>query len=292
MKHNAIIRIVLWSLSAVVLLGLLLVGLALGGYLYERDPDGDPVTGIVSLSAENIESIEIQWVAGNVDVTVVPNAKDIRFSETNGEERSMVYRVKGKTLIIQYCKNSLQFDFGAIHEPTKSLTVEVPVDWVCQTLDIDAASADVSVTLLNLTQAKVVNVSGDTTLHLEKCESVDVKNVSGDTTFVGQCATLDCYTVSGGCDVFLSESAQRINMESVSGGINISVFKECGFTAKLDSVSGKLYSDYSTDIANGAYIYGDGAMQIRAKSVSGSVHIAENTLDLTTVFSGVHSSGS
>lgn len=115
MKHNAIIRIVLWSLSAVVLLGLLLVGLALGGYLYERDPDGDPVTGIVSLSAENIESIEIQWVAGNVDVTVVPNAKDIRFSETNGEERSMVYRVKGKTLIIQYCKNSLQFDFGAIH---------------------------------------------------------------------------------------------------------------------------------------------------------------------------------
>lgn len=291
MKHNAIVRIVLWSLSAVVLLGILIVGLELGSYLHERNSGSDRITGSGSVAAAEIESIEISWVAGNVEVSVVPNAQDICFSETNGEKRPMVYQIKGKTLIVEYCKTASLFDPGALYEPTKSLTVEIPVDWVCQTLDISATSADISVTLLKVTQTSIENVSGDTTLHLEKCDRVNVKNVSGDVTFVGQCTSLDCYTVSGDCDVFLGGSATQIDLESVSGELDVSVYKECGFTAKLDSVSGKLYCDYSTDILNGSYVYGDGVMHIDANSVSGSVHIMENTLDLTAMFSGIRDNG-
>lgn len=276
MKRNAIARIIIYSVLILVLAGILLSGLSNNGLYWDRD-DSNYVTGGGSIDMSQIENLQIEWVSGNVDVTIVPDTESkISFSETNGEETPLVYEVKGKTLIIRFSKQSLKVNFGSFSGPKKDLTVEIPASWSCQSVDITSVSANVSVLLLEANDVEIENVSGKTELWLENgCGSVSIETVSGEASFIGKCDEFECNSVSGSCDVFLDGAAKSISLESISGELTVSIYKEYGFTASIDSVSGKIYSDFSTVISGGKHTYGDGKTRIDAETVSGNIYIRE-----------------
>ncbi len=294
MKANAITRIVIYSLVTVILCGILAAGMGLGHFVFDLGgDDGDYITGSGSLPKENIEHLQIEWISGSVDVTIVPDTEaNITFSETGGtEDCAMVYEVKGHTLIIRYQKPRVQIGFGNWSTPNKALTVEIPAEWNLQSIDISSVSANVNVLQIKSGDVDVENVSGSTEVRVLEAGDVDIETVSGRALFIGACKKLNLNSVSGDCDVFLDGATQEISFEGVSGDLKVSVFKEQGFSAKLDSVSGNIYSDFSTTVSGGAHSYGDGSLRITADTVSGDIQITESRIAFTDGCSHVWDDG-
>lgn len=276
MKRNAIARIVIYSIIAVVLTGILIVGLGWDGFEFEWDlgGNGQTVSGTGSADASNIKRICIEWVDGRVDVSTAQQ-DTITFSETGGEKHPMVYEIKGNTLVIRYSKQTIKFGIHTGIMPSKQLTVHVPQDWVGSAIEITAVSADITVDLPKVEEAEFENVSGNTRMHLKECGSVSVETVSGKTIFEGSFGQFDCNTISGNCEVTLYGHAKEIGMESVSGDLTVALLQQYGFTAQLDSVSGHIRSDFSTSVSGSTHRFGDGSIKIEAETVSGNIHIKE-----------------
>ena len=94
-----------------------------------------------------IREIKIEWISGSV--TVEPgDVQEITFLESgNGTDKyEMVWKQSGDELVIQYSKDSSIAGFG-LHfgDGSKDLTVTVPRGWVCDSLELDTASTDLTV---------------------------------------------------------------------------------------------------------------------------------------------------
>ena len=75
MKTNAIVRIVLFSIAIVVLLGILATGLLFGLYSYDissfvssKIAGGTTVPGSTSFDPDQIKDLEIAWAAGSITI--------------------------------------------------------------------------------------------------------------------------------------------------------------------------------------------------------------------------------
>ncbi len=131
MKHNhtsVIVRIILWTLTALILLGVLLCGM--GFYLACPSADSPLAAGISIIptvqntkwatdrSPSNLHSVEINWVDGSVNVTVTDGDSVVfREEAADWKRQRLRYRVAGDRLIIQYCKP--QWSFGIFDSPRR-----------------------------------------------------------------------------------------------------------------------------------------------------------------------------
>lgn len=289
MKTNAIVRIVLFSLAILVLLGILLAGLAFRFYTVNFGPfvgeiwedaieNGGTVAQSGSVDAAQIRNIEIDWVAGSI--TVQPGDTDeITFSETevSQEKYKMVWKQSGDKLVIQFCKDSISWNgisFGS--DLSKDLVVTVPRDWNCKELDIDAAAAKVTVSDLTIEKVDMDSASGACTFENCNVDEIDFDTASGNVYFSGTLNVLDCDSASASCTVVLTNVPRRIDMDGVSGDLDITLPENCGFSVSVDSLSGGFTSDFPTTASGGNYTYGDGSCHISVSGVSGDVRIRKN----------------
>ena len=271
MNRNAFARLVIYSIITVILIGVLVTGLNWNGFDWDSDSAGQSVTGTASVDTSSIKRICIEWVDGTVDVRAAQQ-DTITFSETNGEKLCMVYSFKGDTLVIRYSKESLKLGIN-IKTPDKHLTVHVPQDWISDEIEISAVSANITVDLPEVRETEIESVSGDISIRYERSGEISLTTVSGQTAFEGICNELECSSVSGECNVKLLGSAKEIRMNSISGGLEIVLDGQSGFTAQLDSVSGSISSDFPTSITGQTHTYGDGSIRIEAETVSGGIRI-------------------
>lgn len=271
MNRNAFARLVIYSIITVILIGVLLAGLNWNGFDWDADSAGQTVTGTASVDASSVKRICIEWVDGTVDVRAAQQ-DTITFSETNGEKLCMVYSFKGDTLVIRYGKESLKLGI-TVKTPDKHLTVHVPQDWIADEVEISAVSADITVDLPEVRETEIESVSGDISVRYETSGEISLTTVSGQSSFEGICKELECSSVSGECNVKLLSSAKEIRMESISGGLEIVLDGQSGFTAHIDSVSGHISSDFPTSITGQTHTYGDGSIRIEAETVSGGIRI-------------------
>ena len=281
MKSNAIIRIVIFSLVILILLGLLGTGLAFGIYKVNfRNSSYTIADGTVSNSgsvdASLVRDLTVEWVSGSV--TIVPADTDtITFSETGTglEEKMMVWKQNGDDLIIQFCEESMDdyISFGITAEYSKDLTIQVPMNWTCKELDIDSVSANVEVSDLTVSELELENVSGSCQFQNCGMDSVSIDTVSGDFRFDGTVGTLECDAVSANCVLVTANAPRSIEIEGVSGNLDLILPESCGFTATLDTMSGNFSSDFSTTSKDGKYVCGDGACYITVSTMSGDITI-------------------
>ncbi|MDD6847516.1 MAG: DUF4097 family beta strand repeat-containing protein [Oscillospiraceae bacterium] len=65
-----------------------------------------------------------------------------------------------------------------------------------------------------------------------------------------------------------------IDMESVSGNVNITIPEKIGgFTADYDTVSGDFSTDFSVKTIGNSHTYGDGSAEFDFETVSGDIKI-------------------
>lgn len=276
MKRNAIFRIILFSFLAVVLVGVLISGIALKKYqmpgiVVRKSFDAPEVSGN-KFNAGEIDRLKIEWAAGSIVLVPVEGNKISITEELLGGDESMVLKKDGSTLYVQYCEGAVGIPFGS-GSLKKNLYITVPQDWECKELEIDAASATVQGEYLTIRELASSTASGTHTFTNCQVGTLKMETVSGDLNFTGTLEKLDFNGVSAQLDLALTNAPKSIELESVSGDLNLTLPESCGFTVDQDTVSGRFSSELPTTEQNGKIVYADGHCEIEVEGVSASVHI-------------------
>lgn len=307
MKKSAVIRIIVWSVVAVILTALLVSAIAvptfrnfgsisLGGnsFNYYYDDESLYSIGAGEFDAENINSIDISWISGLVQI--VPYDGDtVRLEETDNAEENfkLRYRIVNNCLVIKPCA-SKRFLFGNIGgRLNKELTVCLPqklADTLVK-IDIKTASSDVNIESVKIGEIDIETASGNATVENLQCTKLDIETVSGDVrgynvtasqvdnnsvsgnhTLIGAFSKIDVESVSGTIKVNSSEALSSVDIETVSGDVDITI-PETDFCVDFDTVSGDLTSEFPFSLNGKIKTYGKGIYKYSFETVSGDVTI-------------------
>lgn len=306
MKTNAIIRIIIWSL-VILLLSAILAGGLLGGHVLRsvfRIFSGEDTTWVattparidsgetpvetqlpvrplepentLTLPATDIRNIEIEWVAGKILIQPM-DVPEITFSESDVTDikNALAWEHRNNTLSIYFCEDAIHnfIGFGNNTKLTKDLTIYVPKDWTCDSLEIDAASASLEVNDLTIREVDIDTASGACKFDNCSVKELDLDTASGDIRFYGFLDILDCDAASANFYAILTNIPTRMDMDSMSGDLDITLPESAGFTASVEGLSAKFTSDFDTITRNGNHVHGDGHCRISVDAVSGDVTI-------------------
>lgn len=284
MKGNAIIRIVLFSIAIFILGSILLGVVSFDFFTFNRQsvktsPE-NVLDGATQVSfagkASDIRHLEIEWAAGSI--TILPNSgsDQILISESvvSDEKHAMHITQSGNKLKVEYCdEDGYYIGFGKHDVEKKDLSIYVPTGWTCDTLEIDAAAARVNVTDLSIREVDFDGASAICSFESCQIDSLDVDTASGDVTFSGTLEELDFDAMSACFDGVFHNVPSRMDMDSMSGDLDITLPEDSGFSLQMDAMSSDFSSEFATTMQNGHYVHGDGHCRINVSAMSGDVCI-------------------
>lgn len=293
MKSNAIIRIVCYSLAIVLLGGILLGVMTFGMYIadgrahiIEDHTVEEPIEALKQDQiSTDIRYIEIEWAAGSITITEDASVHDIHITEyaPSHSKYQTVIKQSGQTLKIKFSEDSVKFSgFGTNIDFSKDLEIVVPAGWSCNSIEIDAASADVEIRNLRINKLDFDGASG--LLNLDNCEigKLDVDTASGDVEFSGTLNELDFDAASAKFSGEFFQCPDQLNLDAMSGDLEIILPDYCFFTCELDTMSGSFDTDFAiTQNKNGLYIFGskDNACHIKISAMSSDISILKGISD-------------
>ena len=293
MKNNAIIRIILFSLTIVVLLGILLFGLGfkvMNAHFrprLNRSEAPEPTSGQIGQLefSPDIQKIEIEWVAGDIMIDAREGINTISVFESMGNDvtETMFCTTSGDTLKIQFSEASLKFpSFGINYNFSKDLHIVVPSTWHCDELTIDAAASNVTINALTINDMDFKGASGQLGFYGCNVFNLDIDTVSGNVEFDGTLENLDFDAASACFYGTIHNCPTQLLMDSLSGKLNLSLPSDCGFTLHKDSLSGSFSSDFDILIQGDARVHGDGKCKIDISGLAGEVIINKHTIPSET----------
>lgn len=253
MKRNTIVRIIVYSLLALVLTGILVSGLLTNSVVDIVHGEEIVVDHEAKVDSAPARSIQINWASGNV-VVKAEDVDQIIIRETAEKtiKKPMTYSYQNGMLEINH---SSQKAFGPFYKPQeKNLVVIVPQNWVCQELSIDGAGLEVTIIELSIYELDVDGAGV-------------VLNVSGSVN------TLD---IDGaGCEVKLdcTERPQEINLDGAGCVLSLTLPEGCGFRMEADGLGCELETALPFTKQDGIYIAGDGHCQIDVDGLGCEVSI-------------------
>lgn len=306
MKNSAIVRIVIWS-AVIVLLIVAAVMMANGGLgfstgagigsVYKYSDSSSYSIGDFSANADDISSIDIEWISGSVDISEY-DGDDIKVTEDgfDDEDTKLRYRIKNGKLSIRFVKSGWRNGFvigvGKL-SLEKDLTILVPkgkqlreldMELVSSSVEVNGISADdvdidtvsgaVNIENLTTNDIDIEGVSGAIALKDITARTVDIDHVSGAIEFSGTVREIDFNTVSGGITAEFTEVPEIVSIDAVSGSTDIRMPKT-GISAEIDSVSGNVWAFGDKLGKSGEFTVGDGYMKLNVDTVSGGVEIEE-----------------
>lgn len=285
MKSNAIIRIIIFSLAILVLLSIMLGVFTFKSVLTNVknvfshvDPVGEEAV-LEQMDIEyitpDIRNIEIDWVAGTITIQKDPYATEIvvnEFSSVDSKHR-MVLKQSGQTLKIKFSEEDLSLSVFGVDVDCKDLAITVPMNWECNSLEIDAAAAEVMVNDLDIQDFDFDGASGVCRINNCNVKKLDIDTASGDVLFSGTLETLDCDAASADCDIEVFNVPRSIKMDGMSGDLELILPPDAGFICDLDTMSGSFNSDFTFQTHDGTYVCGDGKCKINVNGMSGAVSI-------------------
>lgn len=295
MKRSAMIRIIVWSIVIVLLTGFMISCIS-----FQFSPRADlelaaatPAESVASGSGfskdtdeemnsygtmtDGLQEIEIEWVAGSITIESA-DVDQITVKETMASDPkyTMVCRTSGNKLTIKFCEENLLnrgFGISLGEDFSKNLIIRVPRDFQLNSLEVDAASANMTVKNLVIKEVEFDGASG--TCDFENCvvDKLDLDTASGNVTFSGTMKQLDFDAASASVQAVLDNVPSRIDMDSMSGDLDLTLPENAGFTLSIDAMSSDFISDFDTTVHNGNYIAGDGSCRIQIDGMSGDVYI-------------------
>lgn len=284
MKTNAIIRIVIYSLAILILIGIMGGFIAdeiyLSGGILQKTDAPVPTESLTEINHQDftaqIQNIEIEWVAGNITIHKSASLNSIIVEEycPSGSEYPIICRQSGQTLKIQFSEETMKFpSLGINAEVSKDLVIRVPASWNCNNLEIDAAATDVTVQDLSISDLDFDGASGKLVLDNCNIDVLDIDTASGDVEFSGSLNELDFDAASARFHGEFYQIPKKLDLDAVSGDLILVLPENTGFTCKTDTVSGKFESDFEFGTTGATYIHGDGACRINISALSGDVSI-------------------
>lgn len=257
-------------------------------------PVDDPAEiGTVYELQESIDSLNINWVSGEVIIEPSGDGKVSFYEEWNGtisKSDALSYYISGSKLSIEWDKNVAAGWLNVNNPVSKRLVVSVPeslkgvyvnttsaevylrdID-IMGRLEINTVSGDISVENSESTYVLMDTTSGEQRYYGE-CKSIDMNAVSGNCSFVGDCDELSFDSTSGDFIGQFTRLPEEIEIDTTSGDSELIMPSEPDFEIEFDTVSGELYCDLPLIYGDGEYRCGNGKCEISFNSTSGDIRI-------------------
>jgi hypothetical protein len=244
-----------------------------------------------AVNAADVNSIDVHWTFGSVEIARAPGA-DIAFSEEfNTSARrdrrpyEMAWRLAGGRLTIEYQRPERRFLFGWRFGDgfrggwDKRLTLSLPEGINLDSLKISSVSADISNKFSDWRAARVDigTVNGTLEMGALRGDSVKLSTVNGrfDVNNVS-CDDLRVSGVNGVLNI-INPDCKSLRANTVNGKITVSLpEKMSGFSAKYSMVNGSFDCDFPVTLAKRQVTYGDGSsMLMKLDTVNGGIAITK-----------------
>lgn len=235
-----------------------------------EDPTGDTLV----FEADQVKKLEIEWAAG--DILIQPtDSNQITVSESRNSKKQdpLVWKLNNGELSIEFTGEDDFFSLPDLKDHAKDLTLYVPRDWICMSLEVDAASATLEVNGLTVTEVEFDGASGRCEFRDCNVERMDVDTASGDIRFFGSLQHLEVDAASANVQAVLTNIPSRIHMDSMSGDLDVTLPEDAGFTLTMEGLSTSFHTDFTTENRNGDILCGDGSCRIHLNAMSGDVFL-------------------
>ena len=224
-----------------------------GFHLFASSPHDKELT--VSLpEGLKLEKADIHSTSGDLNIHALL-ADRVELKSTSGDIRAAV-----KARIIKSKLTS-----GDIERQVMSAAEEIKIEstsgditlesaWAAEKTAIDSTSGNIRAVVKETAEIKAKSTSGDIHAALGHVKNANIKSTSGEITVeTGSMEKLEIRTTSGDVTAYLPTSP--------------------GFTAKIETTSGRIDSQLPLIMDGKAYIAGDGSSQAEIHTTSGNVTV-------------------
>lgn len=295
---KGIVKIILFSLLAVVLIGILFFALRFDGELPSffgsgtsyADPESYTIGG--GSVQGKLSHVKVYWVGGTVDIRPY-DGDEIVLKETgaDSEKEQLRYRLQDGTLTVQYCKSGFHWNITAhkslellIPQAQAAALLSVEIDTAsadltvqgvtAQCFDLDTASGELRAVGCTFPSFEADAASGDCTLENCTVGSFEMDAASGRATLTGSVETVEFDSASGDLRITSSIVPHRIEVSTASGKTELTLPKDAEFTAELDAASGDLRVEgFLGSSGKDLFVCGNGTNRYSFDSASGDVII-------------------
>lgn len=284
MKTKAIVRIILYSIVIFLLTGILGSVVLFDVFSFNRQNtswvapivvpgSGQSVEGTYISEGENITHLDIEWAAGSILIQT-GDVDRIQITEAGqfDTDEALALRQTGSKLTIRYQEENVYFGFEST--TSKDLTVTVPRNWQGRSIEIDAAAAKVDLRYITVEEVEFNGASGACVFTECTVEELDVNTASGDVEFSGFLGKLEMDAMSARFRGTFRSCPRSLEVDSMSGDVEIALPSNCGFTAQLDAMSGDFDTDFHVNQRDDRYIFGDGSCRVSVSGMSGDIFIS------------------
>ena len=275
-KHSlrkAVLSVLLTAILCAFLFSIPVKRLTIGALSIGNSASRGTTSASQSFHASEIQSMKIDWVDGSVSIRQ-DTGSTLRYTVSGGDADRTAYTLEDGKLSISAMESSV-FNLGG--RRGADLTVLVPEGWLPKELSVESISAPIQIENLTGTELDVDTVSGVMELKDIRANELSLSSISAKITCSGAAREISLETTSGNCALELTEHPKKIDLDSVSGDLELFLPKTAGFTLRLDTVSGKFRSDFDyTCPSESRYVSGNGGCAISADTVSGNVNIRQN----------------
>lgn len=149
-----------------------------------------------------------------------------------------------------------------------------------QEADFNTTSGDIELDGVKAVEELHANTtSGSVRLDGASTEKATLNTVSGSVEYAGTAKELEAGSVSASVSAELDQCPERVDMDSVSGGLTLSIPENDGFEAEFSSVSGTFSSDFPTtgdSGKSGRALYSGGKAKFSFSTTSGSMEVRKH----------------
>lgn len=269
-KKKPILTVILVALC-LILLGCAVRGTPIGDYSYAESARYQ--SGSTSVSGQ-VKALDVSWVDGRVTIAY-HDGDEVVLSETSArkltEKTELHWLLEGGTLHIRYAESGLRLSTNL----NKELIVLLPEGMALTDVKLSAVSAKVEVEALSADELRLETVSGNAQLNIASAKKLTTDSVSGRVNVTaGRLEEVNANAISGDLHLEFARTPEKISADSVSGDVVIRLPGSAGFTADIDTVSGRVSGSLPMEKQGKTrYVCGNGSCDIRVDTVSGSVQL-------------------
>ena len=227
------------------------------------DMNADTAEGESTLTAEadfadaSITNVEVNWVVGNITILAGDHVSLKEYSaETVADQDRIEYTLNGTALVINEYPSTDVFSLGSANSDRvkKDLVLTLP--------------GGLSELRLNIVVGNVTTEEGIS------AGKIELNGVSSQISLANlEVKEFEINVVDAAITLDYAAAPEEIDVESVGGSVSITLPEGSGFTAEIESVSGKLTTAEGTARGNGILTSGNGAVSIEIQTVSGEVEV-------------------